>query len=565
MNIDKFLLFDGAIGTYYANKNRPYSLSQANLLDYNTIVSIHKEYISSGAMAITTNTFGVENVESIRAAINAAYDAARNTDIKVFASIGPIMGLEYIDYLPIVDTMIDCGINNFIMETFPAEEIVIELATYIKTKLSESFIITSFAVDQNGYTAYGKYYNNIISKVKVVQAIDSYGFNCVCGPVHMREIASKIDTSDIISIMPNAGYPTLVGGKAHYTDNPEYFAEKLLEIHRFGVKILGGCCGTTPKHIEQARKLLDTNFTSIQQDFPSSINKPVVREENKFKDILNNGRVIIIEYDPPLNANAEEISKTALMYEKAGADAISIADNPLGRARADSLLVASRIMRDTKKITVIPHLTCRDRNTISIRSALMGLNIEGIHNILCITGDPIPSCNLKEIKGVFSFNSYSLLGYVENINQELIYGDFFPGAALNVNANHFHLELDRARKKLASGAKYFITQPCYSMRSVNNALLAKEMLKSPIIAGIMPIKSFRNASFIQSEISGIEIPDEVVELYRDKSPEQCEDISIKFSIDIMNKLDGYINGFHLITPPKGEKIIARIIKEYKQK
>ena len=566
MNIDKFLLFDGAMGTYYGSKNRPYNLTQANLLDYSTIVSIHREYINSGAMAITTNTFGITDTLSIRAAFNAAKDAARDTNILIFCSIGPISGYVFDDYVIIIDFLINLGAKNFIFETFGSEDVIIELSEYIKSKVADSFIITSFAVDQNGYTAYGKYYNNIISRIKLIKAIDCYGFNCVSGPVHMKELAKKLDNRDILSIMPNAGYPSYIEDKPSYTDNPKYFATNLYDIYLLGVKILGGCCGTTPRHIEEAYKLLKADIIPPITTPVVSIDKPIIQLLNKFQDKLNKGKekVILVEYDTPLNANGKDVSSTAILLERAEIDGITIADNPLGRARADSLVIASRIKRDTKNITVIPHITCRDRNSISIRSALMGLTIEEINNILCITGDPVPSCTIGQAKGVFAFSSISLLGYVESINNEPTSGNFFTGAALNVNANHYYLELERAAKKITAGAKYFITQPCFSERSINNTLLAKEVLKVPVIVGIMPIKSYKNASFIKSEISGIDIPDEVVELYRDKSPSECEDISINFSITLIKKLYDYVDGFHIISPPKGDSIVTRLIKEIKK-
>lgn len=566
MNINKFLLFDGSMGTYYASKNRPYNHSQANLLDYNTIVSIHREYINSGAMAITTNTFGVEDLSSIRAAVNAAQDAVRDTDTLIFGSIGPINGYEATEYMPIIDTLINNGITNFVFETFATEDVIVELANYIKGKLHNSFIITSFAVDHNGYTAYGKFYNDIISRVKLTLSIDSYGFNCVCGPVHMKELVAKLDTADILSIMPNAGYPSYVNNKPTYTDNPEYFAEKLYEIYQLGAKIIGGCCGTTPKHIELTRKLLDTSISEVIIEQSSKVNQPIPKIINRFKEQLNHNsaKVIIVEYDPPVNASGNDVTMAARIIEKAGADAISIADNPLGRARADSLLIASRIKRDTRGITVIPHMTCRDRNSISIRSALMGLNVEEINNLLCITGDPVPTCIYKQAKGVFSFNSTTLLSYVESINNELTTGNFYVGAALNVNANHYHLELERATKKVINGAKYFLTQPCFSENSINNALLAKELLKVPVIVGIMPIKSYKSASFINSEISGIDIPEDVIELFRDKNADECVEISISLCSSLIRKLYPYVNGFHLITPPNGEKIIVRLIEEIKK-
>lgn len=566
MKIDKYLLFDGAIGTYYAEKNRPYTLSQANLLDYNTIVSIHREYIHSGANAITTNTFGISDIDSINRAIDAAYDATRDNNAVIFASIGPIADYEPDNYKPIIDAFINKDISHYIFETFPDSHVIPALSEYIKSNCNDCYIIASFAVDQSGYSSHGRFFLDIIAEVKNNANINAYGLNCVCGPVHMLELARKLDYSGTISIMPNSGYPSYNDGKPTYNDNPDYFAAKLTEIYNLGARIIGGCCGTTPKHIMKTRRLLDSNTTIAQ----SSINMAKPCDSNEKNNIFiekmcnNSSKVIVVEYDPPLTVTGDEVSASARLMEDVGADAISIADNPLGKARADATLIASRVMRDTKALTVIPHITCRDRNAISIRSALIGLNIEDINNILCITGDPVPSSNMSSTKGVFSFNSYTLLSYVESINKEMTCGNFFLGAALNVNANNFHLELERAKKKLSSGAKYFITQPCYSDRSIDNLINASKELNVPIIGGIMPIKSYRNACFIKSEINGIDIPDDIVELYRDLSAEKCIDMSIKLSVDLAKRLKSYVRGYHIITPPKGEMVVVRLIQEIRQ-
>ena len=464
--------------------------------------------------------------------------------------------------MPIIDIYIAAGQKNYIFETFPTDETVIELSGYIKEKLPDSYIITSFAVDQNGYTTYGKYYLNILNKIRLIRSIDAYGLNCACGPLHIKELADRLNKSDTISIMPNAGYPTVIGDKTEYIDNPEYFADKLYALYKSGVKILGGCCGTTPRHIAAARKLLDENG-GVEKVLMTETGKPVKKVVNPFVDIIkdNAGKIILVEYDPPLNATAKEITDSARRIGKAGADAITVADNPLGRARADSLLVAARI-NNNSGIVVIPHLTCRDRNAISIRSALMGLNIEGIHNILCITGDPVP--NLNESKGVFSFNSMTLISYIESINHESVAGEFYEGAALNINANRFHLELERAIKKSAAGAKFFITQPCFTETALNNSLLAKEILKLPVFVGIMPLRSYKNALFVKSEISGIDIPDQIAERFKDKTDNECIDISVAVSMDTVIKAAPYVDGFHIISPIRGIEIVEKLIKEIKK-
>ncbi len=564
MKTNKCLIFDGAMGTYYASKGRPYSIKDANIHDCNTILGIHKEYIASGAKAISTNTFGISDLDNIKAGIEIAKSATIGTDVSVFGCIGPIIGCEYEHYQAIIDTMFDNGLDKIIFETFSDIDMIEKLSRYARIKSAGSYLLASLSADANGYTSQGNYYLRLVNRLKTNKNISAYGLNCQCGPLHMYNLATRLDTSDTISIMPNAGYPSYIEGVPTFTENAEYFADKMLDFYNLGVKILGGCCGTTPLHIKyMSDKIKQANEPN---KLPTVIG--VIDEEstktNKLERLLKSEvPTIIVEYDAPANVSGEAVTQAIRHFEMAGADAISIADNPLGRSRVNAGIIASRVVRDTGLIAV-PHITCRDRNFIGTGSLLLGLELEGITNVLCVSGDPISNYTEEKSKTVFDFNSFSLINYISNFNQGPIKKDFYIGCALNVNSMNFDKELKRAKTKVEKGAGFCITQPCFNLQCVENVKRAQKELGVPIVVGLMPIISQKNAIFINNEISGIDIAPEIVERYADKDINECAILSIELLSNIVSQLKGYVSGFHIINPIKGEDIVLRLIRRIKE-
>jgi homocysteine S-methyltransferase len=211
-------------------------------------------------------------------------------------------------------------------------------------------------------------------------------------------------------------------------------------------------------------------------------------------------------------------------------------------------------------ITPIPHLTCRDRNINATKALLLGLNIEGINNVLVVTGDPVPTAQRDEIKGIFSFNSAVLAKYITNLNETVFGSPFNIGAALNVNVRHFDNQLQRAQKKIDSGVNLFLTQPVLSPAAVENIITARRELKVRILGGIMPIVSYKNACFMNNEIAGITVDDEIVEMYRDLSKEDAAELAVELSVKMAARIAPYVDGYYLITPFKRIDIILEIIK-----
>lgn len=579
MNIkEKPLIFDGAMGTYYANvcENPLPKCELANIYDRDAILNIHKEYINAGCQAIKTNTFAANKISlesdfnTVKQVIVKGYEialeATKGTEVLVFADVGPIPFLEEVDlweaYKEIVDLFLELGATNFIFETFSSDEYLVELSKYIKEKNPQAYILVEFAVSPEGYTRLGKSGKKLIEKVFNIPTIDACGFNCFSGPYHLLQYIKSLNIENkIISVMPNSGYPTIINNRTFFDNTKEYFATQMLEIAKQGVAILGGCCGTTPEFImETVAKLKGLSRDEIvpnKRIEKTHIKNPIAK--NLLLDKINNDKKIIaVELDPPIDTEIDFFMNSAKSLKEQGVDAITIADCPIARARVDSSLLACKLKRELD-ITTIPHMTCRDRNINATKALLLGLNIEGVNNVLVVTGDPIPSAQRDEIKGMFSFNSAILANYITNLNDTTFSSPFNICGALNLNVRNFNNQLAHAKKKIENGVTMFLTQPILTEQALVNLKLARKELSAKILGGIIPIVSYRNACFMNNEISGINVSKKIIEQYKDISKEEASKLAVKISTEIAKKIYPYVDGYYLITPFKRIDIISEII------
>lgn len=581
-DIKKPLIFDGAMGTYYASvaKNPVSPCELANLCDCDTILNIHREYIKAGCQAIKTNTFAANRPglggdwDTVKRVIeegyNLAMNAARGTGARVFADIGPIADDEGVDltgeYLGIIDIFLALGASHFLFETFSSDEPLAELSRYIKEKNPGSYIIVEFAISPEGFTRLGKPGRTLIENMQKVATIDACGFNCFSGPHHLLEYIKGFDTrGKTISVMPNSGYPTIVNNRTFFENNKEYFAAQMLQMARQGVAILGGCCGTTPDYIrEMTARLQGLSPKDISPQLrPEKALPKKSAARNPLLEKLGLGhKIVAVELDPPIDTDIDFFMDSARRLKELAVDAITIADCPIARARVDSSLMACKLKRELD-ITPIPHMTCRDRNLNATKALLLGLNIEEINNVLVVTGDPIPTAQRDEIKGVFNFNSAVLAGYISSLNETVFSSPFNICAALNINARNFNSQLQRAQKKIDSGVNMFLTQPVLSQQAVANLKTAREELPVKILGGILPLVSHKNACFVDNEISGINVAPEIIERYRDLDKEAAGRLAVEISAAMAGAISPYVDGYYLITPFKRIDIIAEIIRHVK--
>lgn len=579
-NIKFPLLFDGAMGTYYPDVSKAPlpKVEMANIFDKDVILQIHKAYIKAGANAIKTNTFQankkslsedsqvVEKV--IMEGVKLAKEAAGEENILIFASIGPIANpneanLE--DYIEIVDVFLNEGIENFLFETFSSTKYLEEISYYIKSKSKNSFIITSFAIDAEGQSALGEIGSNLLAELAEVEDIDSVGLNCSSGPLHMREYLEQINLPEkIMTIMPNAGYPTIINGRTFYSDNKEYFANSALRFLDYGVKIIGGCCGTSPDFIEEiSKKLPHYSYKEVEKKKTRVLRVDTPYSENLFHTkVVNGKRPISVEYDPPMDLDMDSYIENVKRLDKVGADAITIADCPTGRVRVDASLTAYKIKNEVG-IDPVVHMTCRDRNLNATKALLLGLNIENILNVIVITGDPVPSADREEVKSVFNFNAMKLAAFVDDMNINTFNNQMNIGAALNVNAKRFDLELERALKKEDSGVRIHYTQPVISDKAVENIKIAQETLSGYLMGGIMPVVSYKNASFLDSEISGISVQDDIIQMYKEADEMEYDKLALEISVHYSKEIQSFVDGYYLITPFDRVDIMEKLIERIK--
>lgn len=568
------LIFDGAMGSYYGEQFDG-KCELANITNPERIIEIHKQYIEAGCMAIKTNTFAANqvsletNIETVKEVIKQgtklAFEAVDGKEVAVFGDIGPIPYVEESpvnEYKIIIDTFFENGVENFLFETLGSDEYLEELAKYIKQKNEDSFIIAQFAVTPDGFTRIGLSGKNIYKRVTNIDELDAVGFNCVSGANHLYEYIKHFEQSQkYISIMPNAGYPTVRNNRTIFENSSDYFAEILYKTALRGVSILGGCCGTTPEYIKKTVEIMQDFKRPKLIEYKEITHKSIkaVKENGLLKKMNGGKKIIAVELDPPASAEIETFMEGAKRLKFHGVDAITIADCPLARARVDSSVLACKLKRELD-VTPIPHMTCRDRNINATKALLLGLNIEGVENVLVVTGDPVPSPLRDEIKTMFSFNSSILAKHISELNETVFPSPFGICGALNVNANNFESQIKHAQKKIENGITMFLTQPVLTEEAMENLKRAKEVLPAKILGGIIPIVSHRNACFMNNEISGINVSKEIIDMYADKTREEAGELAVKISTSIAEKISDYVDGFYIITPFNRVDIIEKIIQ-----
>ncbi|MBO6000541.1 MAG: bifunctional homocysteine S-methyltransferase/methylenetetrahydrofolate reductase [Spirochaetales bacterium] len=579
---DNVLLLDGAMGTYISMKDRSFRNlpEEANLDKPDLVKEIHLEYLRSGAMAITTNTFGANRMnypETANTIIDEGYkiasDAASQSGAFVFADIGPVdvsdpelpdsESAAVEEYIHIAQRFLNNGCENFIFETHSNTIGIPEAAKYIKSQNKDAFIITSFAVLPDGFTRDGVFASQLAQTIRSCPEIDAFGLNCIQDAVHMTETAESLDIGDkILSLRPNAGYPTVLGHRVYYEGDPIFYAQSVVDMTKIGARIVGGCCGTTPLHIKKIRELLPSITTRSGKKIQSqeSIQDSVL---SRFWEKLTLGKKpVAVELDPPENASLDKFMQGATKLKDAGVDILTIADCPIARARMDSSILACKVKRELD-MDVLPHMTCRDRNLNATKALLLGLYAEHVRNVLLVTGDPIPTAERDEVKSVYQFNSRKLSAFVTELGKQSLPSGFHIFGALNINAHNFDVQLKLAKDKIKNGMAGLLTQPVLSENAIKNLKRAKEELDAYILGGLIPIVSERNARFMHSEVNGIYVDSSIIKAYQGLDRQQSEDLAIKITCDFAEQIKDFVDGYYIITPFNRTSLVSRILSNLK--
>ncbi|MCM1432215.1 MAG: bifunctional homocysteine S-methyltransferase/methylenetetrahydrofolate reductase [Muribaculaceae bacterium] len=593
-NIEAFLgknnlITDGAFGTYYAEKYHTQEMPElANLLYPARVREIHGEYVRAGAGLIRTNTFASntaalqtswENVEkNIRAAVEAARAVAEPEarNILIAGDIGPVSRMdgmepeeEQQEYERIVEVFADCGIEILDFETFSELESILPAVRRAKEKYG-MYIMTSFSVNQYGYSTVGRSAKQLLLAAGEEPCIDAAGLNCGMGPGHMQSVYGQLALPENVSLMalPNAGYATLSRNRIRYSGAPPYFTEKMAQLAALGVQILGGCCGTDPDYIRQmaacaeiTKKRPSHVFSGAKKEKESAVRRGFLYDEAGER---KKKKLIAVELAPPFDANDEKLLESARRLKDARVDVLTFPDSPSGRTRVDSVLMAEKVQRVTG-MEVMPHICCRDKNGLAIRSLLMGAKVNEIHNFLMITGDPLPTMARQSVKAVFNFDAVGMMKLAQEMNGELFaQAPLCYGGAVNQGRRNMEVEQRRVEKKMDAGAEFFLTQPVFTEEDARRLRKLKKDTGACILCGIMPLISRRNALFMRNEIAGVNVTDEIVNRYPEHAArEEGEAVGLALAKELLAMVEDFADGYYFSFPFNRVYLLKQLLGEDK--
>ena len=556
------VLCDGAMGTLLYAKgifiNRSYD--ELNLSQPDLIRGIHHEYLQAGAEIIETNTFGgnsfrlgrhslADKVRDVnRAGVRLAREAAKSFDVWVAGSVGPLgtriepLGKTSFQeareaFRQQIETLVEGGVDLLILETFGYLEEIHQAMLAARDVSKTLPLVAQVTIDEDGNCLDGSDPQTFVSKLEEWGA-DVIGCNCSVGPVAMLDAMEKVRaaTSLPLAAQPNAGIPRSVEGRNIYLCSPEYMASYARKFVAAGVRLVGGCCGTTPEHIRvmksalrvgEARGKAAAAHVAGAQSAPAAIATVPLESRSLLGAKLARGEfVTMVEIVPPKGIDIAKEVEGARFLKSVGVDAVNIPDSPRASARMSNQALSLLIQREVG-LDAILHYTCRDRNVLCIQSDLLGAAAVGIKNLICITGDPPKMGNYPDATAVFDVDAIGLVNIVHNLNRGLDLGGnpigagtgFVIGVGANPGLTDLDEEIRRFEYKVEAGAEYAVTQPVFDLRLLENFLKRIEHFRIPVVAGIWPLVSVRNAEFMKNELR-VSVPDAILErMARAQTPE----------------------------------------------
>jgi homocysteine S-methyltransferase len=592
------IVFDGAMGTQLYNKgvfiNQCYD--ELNLRAPDLVRDVHKAYKKAGAEVLETNTFGANRIKLAqyglesqladinRAAVRIAREVA-DDDILVAGAVGPLgirlepFGPTSLDEARVafreqLQALKDGGCDVFILETF-ADVHEIEQAIHAAHEVDSTIpVIAQMTIGSDCHTPYG------VSVEDVAQSLDAFGadvigLNCSVGPQIILDAIEKMApvSRRKLSAQPNAGMPRDVSGRSMYMASPEYMATYAHHLVQAGAKIVGGCCGTTPEHIaamvEGVRPLSPRQprvpareRRQRQPDLPPEdpgVQPVPLAERSKWGGKIARGEFVTsVEIVPPRGVDATKMLADVTRLRQAGVDAVNVPDGPRAQSRMGALLTSVLIEQQVGIETVI-HYCCRDRNLLGMLSDLLGAAAVGLRNLLLITGDPPKMGPYPNATAVFDIDAIGLTNLVNQLNHGLDPGGnaigaptkFTIGVGVNPAALDPAQELKRFEWKVEAGAEYAITQPVFDVEQLEKFLGTIEHTRIPIVAGIWPLVSLRNAEFLANEVPGVVVPPKIIERMRAasaKSKEHGVAEGIAIAREMLERVRPHVQGVQVSAP-----------------
>ena len=585
------VLCDGAMGTLLYAKgifiNRCYD--ELNLSQPELIRGVHHDYLQAGAEIVETNTFGANSFRLARhsladrvreinvAGAHVAREAAKSFGAWVAGSIGPLgvriepLGKTSFEeartaFREQVAALVEGGVDLLMLETFGYLEELHQAVLACRDVNAKIPLVAQVTIDEDGNCLDGSDPEAFAARLTEWN-VDVLGINCSVGPVAMLDAIERVRavTSLPLAAQPNAGMPRSVEGRNIYLCSPEYMASYTRKFVAAGVQLIGGCCGTTPDHIRAMKSALRVGEargkTAVTEAFhsgattlaPASI--PLAERSKLGARIAAGEFITMVEIVPPKGIDIRKEIEGAKFVKSVGVDAVNIPDSPRASARMSNQAL-SLLMQQAVGIEAILHYTCRDRNVLGIQSDLLGAAATGIRNLICITGDPPKMGNYPDATAVFDVDSIGLVNIVHNLNRGLDLGgnpigagtSFVIGVGANPGLPNLDEEIRRFEYKVQAGAEYVVTQPVFDISLLEAFLKRIEHCRIPVVAGIWPLVSVRNAEFMKNELR-VSVPDEILNrMSKATSPEAAREEGVAIAREMLAAVRGRVQGAQISAP-----------------
>ena len=583
------VLCDGAMGTLLYSKgvfiNRCYD--ELNLSQPDLIRSVHQEYLQAGAEIVETNTFGANSFRLSRfslgdkvreintAGVRLAREAAKSFDGYVAAAVGPLgvrieplgkvaLDEAYKSFLEQITAQVEAGADLLILETFGSLQELHQAIRAARAVTPNIPVVAQVTIDEDGNCLDGSTPETFGAKL-AEWGVDVIGCNCSVGPVAMLDALERVRavTDCPLSAQPNAGMPRSVDGRNIYLCSPEYMASYAKKFVAAGVRLVGGCCGTTPDHIHSMKSALrvgearNSSFHVVTKPKAAVAIEPApLSQRSTLGQKLAAGEfATMVEIVPPKGIDIVKEIDGAKYLKSVGIDAVNIPDSPRASARMSNQAL-SILMQQQVGIETVLHYTCRDRNVLSIQSDLLGASAIGIRNLLCITGDPPKLGNYPDATAVFDVDSIGLVNIVRNLNSGLDIGgnpigtgtNFVVGVGANPGLPDIDEEIRRFEYKVEAGAEYVVTQPVFDVELLEAFLRHIEHVRIPVIAGIWPLTSLRNAEFMKNELR-VSVPDEIMRrMAKATNAEEARAEGVAIAREMLLRLRDVVQGAQISAP-----------------
>ncbi len=633
---ERLLVGDGAMGTYLYQLGVPVGscLEELNITRPELVERAHRDYLLAGAHLLETNTFAANRerlarhglaekvLEVNQAAVERARQAVKQVKagwrdeknerpVFVLGALGGIRGgkrsglsdygLEEV-YKEQMAALLEAGVDGLMLETF-VEMAELRLAVKVARKLDDAIsVFAQLSVKESGRTEEGLTLSESLAMLRD-EGADVVGLNCYSGPYTMIRLLEQTAFPQdlLLSVYPNAGLPEYQDGQFIYPSSAAYFAERALDLWRLGVRVIGGCCGTTPEHIaaisrvlaeralqpvarqtaqvSEEERMAKTDIDGLSRSLARD-SLPIINDwsdANPLDDptsdsisqrhaaglsfsptlpeLARQRHALIVELDPPRDLDISRFMEGAAALKEAGIDALTMADNSLAMTRMSNMALGA-IVKERLGTRPLLHIACRDRNWIGQQSHLMGLHALGIDHVLAVTGDPTRHGDLPGAASVYDGNSFDLIRMIKQLNAGLAFSGqplkyrarFTVAAAFNPNVRNLDKAMERLERKVACGADFIMTQPIYDPVLFERLYERTRHLPVPIFVGIMPLVSYRNALFLHNEVPGIQLPETVLERMSRFEGEAARQQGVEIAMELLDVAMTYFNGIYLMTP-----------------